>query len=84
MNQTRLASLIEAAINTLIGFVIAYLAWPPAAWFFGIEYQHSQQFGIVLFFTVLSVARGYVVRRWFNRRLHALSVRLSEELNKQT
>lgn len=66
MSQSRSMSLIESTINTLAGFIISFLAWPVAALVTGIQYTPSQHVGVVLFFTAISVARGYVVRRWFN------------------
>lgn len=76
MNQSRRASLVEAVLNTLIGLVVSFAAWPVAAAWFDIAYTVSGHFGVTGFFTVLSVARGYVVRRWFNARLRRLSERL--------
>ena len=73
MNQTKLGSFIESLINTLIGFFVSFLAWPVAAWLTGIEYSSGQHWAVVWFFTIISVARGYVVRRWFNARLHKAS-----------
>ncbi len=64
-------------MNTFIGFIVSYAAWPPAAAMFDMPYSHGQHFGIVLFFTVLSVVRGYVLRRWFNARLHKAVVALA-------
>ena len=81
MEQSKLGSLIETIINTLIGFALSFIAWPIAAWWFAIDYNHSQHFGVVLFFTVISVARGYVVRRWFNAKLRAASLRIAESLS---
>lgn len=81
MNQTRLGSLVETCINTAIGLILSFLAWPVAGWVFDIEYTTGQHFGIVIFFTALSIARGYVIRRWFNARLqkaaHAIAERLA-------
>lgn len=77
MNQTRLESLAETLINTALGFAVSYFAWPVAAWWFNIPYNHGSHLGVVAFFTVLSIARGYVVRRFFNRRIHAIAVKLA-------
>lgn len=83
MNQSKLESFIESFINISIGFVISYLAWPLCASMFGVDYDHSQQLNIVMFFTVLSVARSYIVRRWFNARLHLVVVIIARRfLNK--
>lgn len=67
--QSRLSSLIEATINTLIGLLVSFVAWPVAAWLTGITYSTGQHVGVVAFFTVISVVRSYVVRRWFNHRI---------------
>lgn len=80
MKQSRLGSLIETCINTLIGFGVAYIAWPIAAVIWGIPYTHSQHFGVVLFFTVISVLRGYLIRRYANHVIHNASGRLAEKL----
>jgi hypothetical protein len=82
VNQTRLGSLIETATNTLIGFCVSFVAWPPAAWFFDIPFDRAQHFGIILFFTVLSITRGFVVRRWFNARLHRASMAIAAKVVK--
>jgi hypothetical protein len=79
--QSRLESLIEALINTAIGFVVSFTAWPVAAIMFDMHYSTGQHFGITVFFTLISVARGYVVRRWFNARLHNAAVRMAKRLN---
>jgi len=83
MNQTRLESLIETIINTLIGFILSFIAWPVAAALFNMPYNHGQHFGIVLFFTVVSVARGYVIRRWFNGRLKLTASTLARKFNQE-
>lgn len=80
MQQTRLESIIETCFNTLIGFFVSYFAWPVAAWYYEIPYNHSQHFGVVLFFTVLSIARGYVIRRWFNAQLHRVAMAIAAKL----
>ena len=77
MNQTRRGSLIEVALNTGIGFMVSFIAWPAVAWYIDIPYEFTQAIEVTIFFTVLSIARGYIVRRWFNARLHALAQRLA-------
>jgi predicted Na+-dependent transporter len=66
MNQTKVESLIEAIVNTLVGFTVSMLATPLINLIMGIKMTGGQLTGSVLLFTVLSIARGYVVRRWFN------------------
>lgn len=75
-SQTRLVSFIEALLNTLIGFIVSFIAWPIAAYLTGIEYTFNQHWLIVGFFTVISVARSYAIRRLFNNGLHLVAVRM--------
>ena len=74
MNQTKLGSFYESAINVLIGAMVAitsqYLV-------FGIEIPLSSHIGITCWFTAISVIRSYVIRRWFNARLRQAAIRLS-------
>ena len=74
-NQTRLVSLVETLLNTAIGFIVSYLAWPPIAATAGLEYTGGQHAAVTAAFTLLSVVRGYVIRRFFNGGLHRVAVR---------
>ena len=77
MMQSRLSSLIEAVINVAIGFVVSLLL---TAWLlphYGHAISWSDNFQITCFFTVTSIARSYIVRRWFNGRIHAAALRLA-------
>lgn len=82
MNQTRLGSFIEAWVNVLIGFSINYVANIWVLPIFGFQVTHGQAFQIGLIFTVISVARSYFIRRWFNARLHAMAVGLAERMQR--
>ena len=83
MNQTRMVSLIEAIVNTVIGFFISFILWPIASFLFDIPYDVSSHFGVVGLFTVASVARGYVIRRFFNSRLKKFSMYISNYLSRK-
>lgn len=65
--QTRRRSFTEACANTALAYIVGlatqYLAFPV----FGIHINHASHFGIAAVFTVVSVARNYIVRRLFNR-----------------
>lgn len=67
--QTKLGSLIEATLNTMSGFVLAFVLWQ---WVVGplMDYpvSYSDNFVITSIFTVASIARSYVWRRIFNKR----------------
>lgn len=80
MKQTRLESLIEVCLNIAIGFCVSYAAWPFVAHLYNIPYNALQNLGITCIFTVLSIARSYVVRRWFNAGLHQAAKTLAKNI----
>lgn len=67
MSQTRMQSAIETVASTAIGFVIAYVASYTVLPMFGHHVTHGQNFWITFIFTVISLIRGWLVRRLFNR-----------------
>ena len=69
MSQTKTASLIEALTNIFIGFSINYTANLIILPLFGFAVTYSSAFGIVIIFTMISLVRSYVLRRWFNQML---------------
>lgn len=77
MDQTRVGSLIEAGINVLIGFVINMAANFVILPLVGFEITLQQNLFIGVLYTLVSVARSYIVRRWFNARLRAASLRMA-------
>lgn len=79
MTQSRIGSLIEVAINILIGFAINWVCNMVILPLYGFPITGSAAFSMGLVFTVISVARGYIIRRWFNAKLHAMSLRLAGE-----
>ncbi len=84
MGQTKLESLIEVLINTIIGFIVSFLVWPIAAYITSVEYNSTQHVAIIIIFTIASVARGYIVRRYFNQRLQSASKFMAERISKKT
>lgn len=76
--QTKAMSLIETGINTLIGYLVSFALWPVVAFFSdSVTYTVSGHFWIVAVFTVTSIIRGYLVRRFFEARIHLLSARIA-------
>ena len=73
MTQTRLGSLIEAIINVVIGFTINFAANMLIFPMFGFHITPGANIALGLIYTVISVARSYCVRRWFNARLHRMA-----------
>jgi len=66
--QTRFQSFIEANVNTSFGFAISYALAYTVLPLYGVEQSHWVSFQITAIYTVVSVARNYVVRRVFVKR----------------
>ena len=64
--QTRKASPAEALASTAVGFCVSWAATPPILWAFGYTVGAGTALGITVVYTVLSIVRGYLVRRLFN------------------
>jgi hypothetical protein len=75
MNQTKLESLAEVIINVIIGWVIGLLTQLIVFPIFDIHVTFSDQFWISVVFTVVSIVRGYAIRRWFNAGIHKVAVK---------
>lgn len=65
MKQSKLMSWVETCLNTGIGFAIAITAQILVFPLFGFNPPISTNFYIALIFTVISIVRGYVMRRLF-------------------
>jgi len=65
--QTKLISFIEACTNTAVGFGVALTTWYLIllSGLFHIQTTHSENFTITFIFTLISVVRGYILRRTF-------------------
>jgi hypothetical protein len=66
MRQTKLQALRETVASTAIGFVIAYAATAFVMPAFGYRVTHADNFWITCIFTVISLVRGWCVRRLFD------------------
>ena len=64
--QKKRHSLIESIANTAIGFGINVTAQHLIFPLFGIFISWSENLTIAMFFTVISIIRGYLIRRFFN------------------
>lgn len=77
MVQSRLSSFYEAVFGTAIGFLLSFGAGFVIYPLFGFEISAAANFKIIALFTVISVVRAYVLRRWFNARLQRAAQRLA-------
>ena len=78
MGQTKLGSFVEACVNVLIGFWINFTAnimILPLFGFASLTLKNNFIIGIV--YTVISVVRSYIVRRWFNHMIHSLALKIA-------
>jgi hypothetical protein len=80
MKQTRLESLVEVCINVAIGFCVSYSVGPLLYAYLGVEYNYLSNFVVTAGYTILSVVRSYIVRRWFNAGLHKAAVRITAKI----
>lgn len=65
--QTRVGSLIEALVNTGVGFLISVAFSAVIYPLYGWKPSLATNMQITLWFTILSIARGYVLRRFFTK-----------------
>ena len=64
--QSRLESLIEAAINVALGYMVALGAQLIVFPLFSINIPMSSNIAIGIIFTLVSLVRSYLLRRLFN------------------
>ena len=64
--QTSKFSWIESITNTVIGFIISFLIQIAIYPILQIPVKFSQNIIITSVFTVASILRGYLIRRFFN------------------
>lgn len=65
MKQTRTMSLIEAVTNVIVGYTLAVITQILIFPVFGLHATLAQNLKMGLVFTVVSIARGYALRRLF-------------------
>jgi hypothetical protein len=80
VNQTRLESLIEVCVNVAIGWVLAIITQLIIFPLFGIHIGFGDQILISIVFTVISIGKGYVIRRWFNGRIRGISHKIATRI----
>lgn len=66
--QTKKHSFIESIVNVLIGYLIACGSQIVIFPFFDIHIPLSDNFLIGMWFTLISIIRSYLLRRWFTKR----------------
>ena len=73
--QSRMDSLIEAVVNTFIGWFVFLLAWLVIAWAYSVPMTWAKNIQITLWFTLVSLLRQFILRRLFNGRSVWMAIR---------
>lgn len=81
MEQSKLESLIECIANIIIGYSVALASQIIIFPLVGIHIPLSTNAVIGLYFTAISLARSYVLRRWFNARLKKAYAQMAYKFN---
>jgi hypothetical protein len=68
MKQTKKQSFTEAISNTAVGFIVSYVSTFLIFPLVGLKTTPGTNLIIVLYFTAVSILRGYVIRRLFNKK----------------
>lgn len=76
--QTRREAIIEVWVGILIGFGINWIM----NWFLlpmvGAKFTAVENFWLGMIYTLVSVMRGFVVRRWADKHIRQFAKRLAE------
>ena len=82
MNQTKIESLLESIVNIIIGYGVALASQLLIFPMVGIDVPFSTNLWIGLWFTLISLVRSYVIRRWFNAGLHKMVAAMAKRIRK--
>jgi len=64
--QTRLMSMVETITNVAVGLIVSFLSQVVIFKYYDIHISLAQNLELTLYFTVVSIIRSYVLRRFFN------------------
>lgn len=78
MSQSKLSSFIEALMNVAIGFGINYIANLLIFPLFDMHISLIDNLWMGMIYTIISIVRSYVIRRWFNAKIHQAAINLSK------
>lgn len=81
--QSKTQSMIETLTSTVVGFVLSVLVWEfivKPIW--DLHTSFVENISITLLFTVVSILRGYVLRRCFNHLHHKNNRKQYEQANR--
>lgn len=67
MSQSKKKSFIESIVNTFFGLLVTMAVSPLIYWICDVKMSYIQMGWVTVLFTVVSVLRNYLVRRFFNK-----------------
>ncbi len=68
MPQSKIASLTETIVNTLIGLFTSFIAMTILYKAYDVHVPHTLNIVFTFWMTLISIARGYIVRRMWDSR----------------
>jgi len=68
LSQTRAHSLAESLTNVGIGYGVSLVSQVVIFPMVGVHITFSTNVKLSVWFTAISIVRGYLLRRWFTRR----------------
>lgn len=66
MSQSKFMSFVESLANIAVGYLVALASQLAVFPMFDIHIPFTSNLQIGAWFTVISLVRSYVIRRWFN------------------
>lgn len=88
MKQSRLTSLLKSSVSTAVGFGVAFVANMLILPWFGLPISHADNLLLTTIYTVISIARGYLLERLYEAlgwrtRLSAFAMAVLAERQRQ-
>ncbi len=69
--MTRRLALAESVTNVMSGLFLSIFVFQPIVFsWFDIDLPMHQNVSLAVIFTIVSIARGYVWRRWFHKKFY--------------
>ena len=73
--QSPRSAIVESWLNICVGFSVNFVANVWLLPLVGAVFTSGENFALGWIYTAISIVRQYVIRRWFNARLHRIAAR---------
>lgn len=67
--QSKRASLFESVTNVAVGYLVALVSQIVVFPIVGVQASLGQNLKIGVYFTIISLIRSYLIRRYFNKKV---------------